>query len=83
MKRTGATDVVPFSHQIRCHSAQQVKDMADGLEDTEVLRAAGPTQFVHCDNTEEGAMPVLRENVSASEFERRKKSHWAIMNVSY
>ena len=57
--------------------------MADGLKDSEVLKAAGPTQFVHCDNTKEGALPVLKENLSTSEFERRKKSHWAIMNVSW
>ena len=56
--------------------------MADGLQDSEVLRAAGPTQFVHCDNTEDGAIPVLKDNLSIEEFERRRKSHWAIMNVS-
>ena len=56
--------------------------MADGMEDGEVLKAAGPTQFAHCDNSKEGSLPVLKENLSPSEFERRQKSHWAIMNVS-
>lgn len=80
-ERTGATEVVAFSHQIRSHSAQQVKEMADGLQQSEVLKAVGPTQFAHCDNSNEGALPVLKENVSPSEFERRQQSRWGIMNA--
>jgi hypothetical protein len=55
--------------------------MADGLEDSSILKAAGPTQFAHCDNSKEGSLTVLKENLPTSEYERRQKSHWAIMNV--
>lgn len=56
--------------------------MAEGLDNSEVLGAAGPTPFAHCDNSEEGALAVLKENVPSSEFGKLKNSHWAIMNVS-
>ncbi len=56
--------------------------MADGLEDGQVLKAAGPTQFAHCDNSKEGSLAVLKDNIPASKFEKRRESHWAIMNVS-
>ena len=56
--------------------------MANGLQDSEVLQAAGPTTFAHCDNSKKGALPVLKDNISASDAEKRTKSRWAIMNAS-
>ena len=55
--------------------------MAEGIEDSSILKAAGPSQFAHCDNSKEGSLAVLKENLPAPEYERRQKSHWAIMNV--
>lgn len=42
--RTGATSVVPFSYLMRSQSAEQVRDAANGLEDSAVLTAVGPAQ---------------------------------------
>ena len=78
---TGATDVTPFSHQIRKHTAEEVKAMANGLKDEDVLKAVGPTTFAHCDNSKDGALTVLKDKVSGEEFEKRKKGHWGIINV--
>lgn len=79
--RTGATDVLPFSHLVRRHLASAVKQQAEGKKDDETVSAPGPTIFAHCDNSVDGAMTVLENNVDADELEKRKSSRWAIMNV--
>ncbi|KAL8668507.1 MAG: hypothetical protein Q9224_007793, partial [Gallowayella concinna] len=78
---SGATDVLPFSHLIRRHAASAVKQQAEGLKDDETVSAPGPTIFAHCDNSANGALTVLENNVPAGELEKRKKSRWGIMNV--
>ena len=55
--------------------------MANGLDNSSVLKAVGPTTFAHCDNGEAGSMIVLKGNLPVSDLERRRNSHWAIMNV--
>ena len=41
----------------------------------------GPTLFAHCDNSEKGSLPILQNNMPASEFARWSPGHWAIINV--
>jgi hypothetical protein len=79
--RSGATDVLPFSHLVRRHLASAVKEQAEGLKDSDTVAAPGPTIFAHCDNSKTGAMTVLENNVAADDLEKRKSSRWAIMNV--
>lgn len=81
LNRSGATDVICFSHLIRRHLASAVKDMAQGKKDNETVAAPGPTIFAHCDNSKNGALTVLEANVPEDQLERRKKSRWGIMNV--
>lgn len=81
LNRTGATDVLPFSHLVRRHLASEVKALAEGLNDSDTVAAPGPTIFAHVDNSMSGALTVLENNVSAGEFEKRKNSRWGIMNV--
>lgn len=80
-RRTGATDVLPFSHLVRRHLASAVKEQAEGLKDSDTVAAPGPTIFAHCDNSKDGAMTVLENNVPEAEKKKRKGSRWAIMNV--
>lgn len=81
LNRTGATDVRPFSHLVRRHLASAVKELAEGLKDSDTVAAPGPTIFAHCDNSVKGALTVLENNFSGDELEKRKNSRWAIMNV--
>ncbi|KAK3690984.1 hypothetical protein LTR37_018886 [Vermiconidia calcicola] len=78
---SGASDVLPFSHLVRRNLASTVKAQADGLKDSDTVSAPGPTIFAHCDNSVNGALTVLENNVPAAELEKRKNSRWAIMNV--
>ena len=61
--------------------ASEVRDLAKNLKDSDTVAAPGPTIFAHCDNSENGALTVLENNVPAAELEKRKSSRWAIMNV--
>lgn len=79
--RTGATDVLPFSHLVRRHLASAVKEQAEGLKDSDTVAAPGPTIFAHCDNSKDGAMTVLENNVPEADKAKRKNSRWAIMNI--
>ena len=81
LTRSGASDVLPFSHLVRRHLASAVKEQSHGLEDSDTVAAPGPTIFAHCDNSKVGAMTVLENNVPADELEKRKNSRWAIMNI--
>lgn len=78
-KLTGATEVINFSHLLRCDTAEQVKESAAGLKDSDALPAAGPTRFAHCDNSANGAFTVLKDG--CDDYERRVKSRWAIINT--
>ena len=80
--RSGATDVLPFSHLVRRHLASAVKQQAEGLSDSDTVAAPGPTIFAHCDNSKIGALTVLENNITdPAELEKRKNSRWGIMNV--
>lgn len=79
--RSGASDVICFSHLVRRHLASAVRDQAEGLKDSDTVAAPGPTIFAHCDNSVNGALTVLENNVPAEELEKRKSQRWAIMNV--
>lgn len=81
MSRTGATDVLPFSHLVRRSLASAVKEQAEGKEDNETVAAPGPTMFAHLDQSIDGSSTVLESNVSAAELQRRKNSRWAILNI--
>lgn len=61
--------------------ASAVKEQAEGLNDSDTVSAPGPTIFAHCDNSVNGALTVLENNIPAAELEKRKNSRWAIMNV--
>ena len=50
--------------------------------ESDVLKAVGPMRFARFDNSERGSLPVLQENIPTSNFERRQKNRWAIMNAS-
>lgn len=76
---TGATEVVNFSHLVRRDTAETVKSSAEGLKDSDSLPAAGPTRFAHLDNSENGALTVLKDG--APDYEKRLKSRWAIINT--
>lgn len=78
-KLTGATDVVNFSHLVRRDTAEQVKESAAGLKDSDSLPAAGPTRFAHLDNSENGALTVIKDGTT--DWEKRLKSRWAIINT--
>lgn len=66
---------------MRRHLASAVQQQAEGLKDSDTVAAPGPTIFAHCDNSVNGAMTVLENNVSPADLEKRKNSRWAIMNV--
>ncbi|KAK3053970.1 hypothetical protein LTR09_005250 [Extremus antarcticus] len=80
-KASGASDVLCFSHLVRRHLASAVKEQAEKLKDSDTVTAPGPTIFAHCDNSCDGALTVLENNVPADELEKRKNRRWAIMNV--
>ena len=43
------------------------------------MQATGPTRFAHCDNSEAGALTVLKQTMP--DFEKRLNNRWAIMNT--
>ncbi|KAM3415589.1 putative tRNA-splicing endonuclease subunit tsp-1 [Cercospora zeina] len=76
---TGATRVVPISHVRRCDTHEYAMDKTKERGDKDVVNARGPAMFVHIDQSYDGAVQLLRDNIDKAES--FMKSRWAIINV--
>lgn len=83
---TGATRVVVFSHILRNDDRdaadKRVADDPSLVDDTAEVKDVAPARFIHVDQSYEGAIEVLDDNVHPPELAKQlKKSRWAIINV--
>ncbi|PIB01108.1 hypothetical protein CB0940_01650 [Cercospora beticola] len=76
---TGATHVIPISHVIRRETHEFVTEKAKECGDDEPVNASGPSMHVHVDQSYDGAVQLLRDNVENAEA--YVKSRWAVINV--
>jgi hypothetical protein len=84
--RTGASRVVVFSTILRNDSReaaeQRVKSDPKYADDNAPIEDVVPARFIHIDQSEYGALEVLRDNIHPPELaEKLEKTRWAIINV--
>jgi hypothetical protein len=93
-RRTGATQVIPIDHLIRRHLFAPIEAWAkdalataksDNVDPATIPNPTGqrpPGRFVHVDQSYDGAVGWLRDNIaSRDQAERLMKTRWAIINV--
>ncbi|KAF2160517.1 hypothetical protein M409DRAFT_29137 [Zasmidium cellare ATCC 36951] len=78
---TGASLVAPFSHIIRRQSYKESIEAAKKAKEMDIIRSMNPAIFCHVDQSYNGALQVLEDNMSPPEAERWKRSRWGIINV--
>ncbi|OGM45386.1 GA4 desaturase family protein [Aspergillus bombycis] len=79
---TGATRAHVFSHITRTAPYERVEAMADSADpDTKATSVMVPARHVHVDQSEPGALEVVKDNMTALEAERLFKTRWAIVNI--
>lgn len=81
---TGATRVHVFSHITRRDSRDKLE--VDLQKDTSIQNGAKVTQvtparYIHIDQSNDGALEVLNDNMPAAEAEKLVKTRWSIINV--
>jgi hypothetical protein len=84
---TGASRVKVFSTILRNDSReaaeQRVKSDPKYADDNAPIEDVVPARFIHIDQSEYGALEVLRDNIHPPELtEKLEKTRWAIINVS-
>lgn len=79
---TGATRAHVFSHITRTAPYEQVEALAASNEsDTKATSVVVPARLVHVDQSDSGALEVLRDNMSPEDAARLSKSRWGIVNI--
>ncbi len=79
--RTGATRVHPFSHITRRQTWEAATLAGEGFPDKEAVKMVVPARFVHIDQSYDGALEVLRDNLGSDLTTSLSKTHWGIINV--
>ena len=78
---TGASRVQRFSHIIRRQPFQKAIDTAHTLDPSDVIPFMTPAMYVHVDQSYEGAVQVLEQNLPAEEANKLGTTRWGIINV--
>ena len=84
-RSTGATRVKVFSHLIRNNSREDVEAKVTNdpsFKDNDVpVQDVVPARFIHIDQSNYGAVEVLRDNIHPPGLAQRlKKTRWSIIN---
>lgn len=81
---TGATRVHVFSHITRRDSRDELEKtvQADSsINDKANINKVTPARYIHIDQSNEGAVEVLNDNLPANVAESLSKTRWSIINV--
>ncbi|KAH8422330.1 uncharacterized protein LDX57_000087 [Aspergillus melleus] len=79
---TGATKAHVFSHITRTAPYEKVEALAASKEsDTKPTSLMVPARLIHVDQSEAGALDVLKDNMPPEEAARLSKSRWGIVNI--
>ncbi|PLB46423.1 GA4 desaturase family protein [Aspergillus steynii IBT 23096] len=79
---TGATRAHVFSHITRNAPYEKVEELVASKEsDTKPTSMMVPGRLIHVDQSESGALDILKDNMSAEEVARLSRSRWGIVNI--
>jgi hypothetical protein len=81
LSSTGATRVHAFSHYVRRHRWEDAAAASNGKAADSALPYNIPARYVHCDQSDAGALDILFSNLSADEAVRLSRTRWGIINM--